>query len=154
MYFFLNSTLIFWRVATQMNTVRPLQEKAEKIMAMSLISQHITTKSLYLVSMISIMITISIMISIMRMIINVAVALYGIVPLNICCIWLWLYVMLEQNDWEAFSDIYKIVVGMYAAVPRTRIALILVFKTGGRNRIFIPVYGSASFSVLLPLCLF
>lgn len=51
MYFFLNSTLIFWRVATQMNTVRPLQEKAEKIMAMSLISQHITTKSLYLVSM-------------------------------------------------------------------------------------------------------
>lgn len=88
MYFFLNSTLIFWRVATQMNTVRPLQEKAEKIMAMSLISQHITTKSLYLVSMISIMITISIMISIMIMITNVAVALYGIVPLNIRCIWL------------------------------------------------------------------
>lgn len=73
-----------------MNTVRPIQEKAEKIMAMSLISQHITSKSLYLVSMILIMITISIMISIsiMIMITNVAVALYGIVPLNICCIWL------------------------------------------------------------------
>lgn len=46
------------------------------------------------------------------MITNAAVALYGIVPLNICCILLWLYVMLEQNDREAFSDIHKIVVGM------------------------------------------
>lgn len=45
-------------------------------MAMSLVSQHITTKSSYLVSVILIMI----------MITSAVLALYGIVPLNISCI--------------------------------------------------------------------
>lgn len=44
-----------------------------------------------------------------------------------------------------FSEIYKILVGLDVAVPRVRTVLVLVFKTGGRSRIFIPVYRGSPF---------
>lgn len=40
---------------------------------------------------------------------------------------------------------------MFAAVPKVRTVLVLVFKTGGRNRIFVPVYGSSSFPFTPPI---
>lgn len=49
-----------------------------------------------------------------------------------------------------FSEICKILVGLDAAVPKVRTAPVLAFKTGGRNRIFIPAYRSSPFPFLLP----